>query len=192
MCSSRISCTVRATMTLWLRFIFSAAAFLQRCNFVRRRFFTKNASVFNPIKISTNQQFVHLGVVCVFHCHGFCLQAVPLSECANFVGVIVSHQKITAQLFANRKKAFVIYFRVRIKPRTGALAAGGVWRVNKEHCFALLLKTRKHIESIAVNKFKTVGNEFDVCDALGNRLRIPAGQNSFSVLAVFQYARAFR
>lgn len=26
-----------------------------RCNFVRRRFFTKNAAVFNPIKISTNQ-----------------------------------------------------------------------------------------------------------------------------------------
>ena len=98
-----------------------------------------------------------------------------LSQYANFFGIVVSHQKIAAQLFANRKQVLVIYFRVRIKPRTGTLAAGGVWRVNKEHGFALLLKTSKHIERIAVDKFKTVGNEFDVCNALGNRLRIPAG-----------------
>jgi hypothetical protein len=66
-------------------------------------------------------------MVCVFHRHGFCLKAVALGQRANFFGVVVRHQKIAAQLFANRKQAFVIYFRVRIKPRAGTLAAGGVY-----------------------------------------------------------------
>ena len=48
------------------------------------RFFAENPAVFDPVKVSANQQFGHFGVVRVFHRHGFGFKAMSFGKCPQF------------------------------------------------------------------------------------------------------------
>jgi hypothetical protein len=125
-------------------------------------------------------------MVRVFHGDGLCLKTMSLGQSTYFFGVVVCHQKVPMQLLTERKKFFMVNFGMRVKTRTGTLAASGVWRINKKHCILFLAMLGDHFKSIPMNKLNALGNEFNVGDAFGESLWIPAGQNPFSVFQFFR------
>ncbi len=66
-------------------------------------------------------------------------------------------------------KWIMVDFRMSIEPRTSTFTANRVWWINKENCVFISMAIFSHyFKCIAMHKFKTFGNEFDIRHAFGD------------------------
>ena len=159
-------------------------------NSVGHGLLSKDSAFFNPIQIPPNQEFVHLGMVGVFHRHRLRLETMPFGQSLHLIGVVISHEEITTQGFANGEQPFVVNFAVVVEAGAGALAASGVGRVNEKDGVGIVPETGENAERITVDELNALGHVFDVDNPFGNGLGIPPGKNAFAILPVLQDARA--
>ena len=148
--------------------------------------------LFEPVQILADQQFRHFGMMRVFHGDWATGKPVTLSKNANFVSVIVRHDKRPRKLLAQGEQAIMVDFAVPIKARPCTLSTGSIGRVDEESCVGVVLVSHHYVESIRVDEMNPLGDMGNVRNPLRDGLRIPTRENAFAVFAGLYHARAFR
>jgi len=119
---------------------FCAAAF----HFVWVHFFCTNATFCKTEllhekchRLQPNQdfdqlKFIHLGMMCVFHCHWFCFEASRSASARNFFGIVRKSSEKSPVNFSQTEKRCSWSISSAYKAASRHVCADSVWRVNKE------------------------------------------------------------
>ena len=106
----------------------------------------------------------------------------------DFGGIVIGEEKLTPHTFAQGEQTLMIDFAVAIEAGAGALAAGGIGRVDEENRACLISMSIHDGKGIALNKLNTGRDMRDACDAFGDGLWIPPRKDAFAILTMLKYS----